>query len=263
MNSGIYKITNKINGKYYIGRSINIQNRWDKHIYQLKSGNHVNYKLQNDCNNAGGDIDKIFKFEILETVLEYEDDIKDIKSPEELKELDEILTKKEQGYIDLSTIFGMESIYNINMNADGSQLGMKHSDETKKKMSDARKGMKRSDESKKKMSDAHKGMKHSDESKKKMSEWKRSDETKKKMSEWKRSDESKKKMSDAHKDQTIYTFKNINTNVIEQMTQYDLRMKYGLNGGNVCSLVRGKIKSVKGWILREKIAVGVSHMRTL
>lgn len=31
---GIYKITNKINGKIYIGQSTNIMSRWDKHCRQ-------------------------------------------------------------------------------------------------------------------------------------------------------------------------------------------------------------------------------------
>ena len=31
MTSGIYKITNKINNKVYIGQSVNIEERWDYH----------------------------------------------------------------------------------------------------------------------------------------------------------------------------------------------------------------------------------------
>lgn len=34
---GIYKITNKINNKIYIGQSINIEERWKKHIYSPSS----------------------------------------------------------------------------------------------------------------------------------------------------------------------------------------------------------------------------------
>ena len=33
---GIYKITNKINGKIYVGQSINIQERWNQHKYKAQ-----------------------------------------------------------------------------------------------------------------------------------------------------------------------------------------------------------------------------------
>ena len=34
---GIYKITNKINNKVYIGESLNILRRWDEHIDDLNT----------------------------------------------------------------------------------------------------------------------------------------------------------------------------------------------------------------------------------
>jgi hypothetical protein len=92
--------------------------------------------------------------------------------------------------------------------------GKKASDDTKKKMSESHigkvspnKGKKFSDEWKKKMSESHKGMKASDDTKKKISEAQKgkklSDDTKKKISEahkgMKASDDTKKKMSEAQK----------------------------------------------------------------
>ncbi len=50
---GTYRITNKTNKKVYIGESINIQQRWAKHFYDLTKGEHHNYKLQNDFNKYG------------------------------------------------------------------------------------------------------------------------------------------------------------------------------------------------------------------
>ena len=41
MSCGLYKITNKINGKIYIGQSINIERRWQQHIYEAKNCNQV------------------------------------------------------------------------------------------------------------------------------------------------------------------------------------------------------------------------------
>lgn len=60
---GIYKITNKISGKFYIGRSNNVFDRIKAHIFSLKRGNHPNSFLQEDCSKIGiGN----FGFEILE-----------------------------------------------------------------------------------------------------------------------------------------------------------------------------------------------------
>ena len=51
--SGIYKIINKINGKYYIGSSKNIQRRWNEHKSELNRGIHQNSYLQNSWNKYG------------------------------------------------------------------------------------------------------------------------------------------------------------------------------------------------------------------
>ena len=61
--SGIYQITNKVNGKFYIGSSIQIEIRWKQHINALKKGNHCNKKLQNSWNKYG---EQAFEFSILE-----------------------------------------------------------------------------------------------------------------------------------------------------------------------------------------------------
>lgn len=50
---GIYKIENKINGKKYIGQSVNIKERWYEHKYDLRHNIHDNYYLQNAWNKYG------------------------------------------------------------------------------------------------------------------------------------------------------------------------------------------------------------------
>lgn len=62
---GIYKITNKINEKCYIGQSINIEKRWCQHVRDLEKGVHHCLKLQIDYKRYGI---KNFKFEILEVL---------------------------------------------------------------------------------------------------------------------------------------------------------------------------------------------------
>ena len=64
-SSGIYKITNKINGKYYIGSASIICNRWWIHISKLRKNYHPNTHLQNAWNKYG---EKNFEFSIIETV---------------------------------------------------------------------------------------------------------------------------------------------------------------------------------------------------
>lgn len=44
--TGVYKITNIINNKVYIGESLDIYERWKSHKEDLKNGNHHSYKLQ-------------------------------------------------------------------------------------------------------------------------------------------------------------------------------------------------------------------------
>lgn len=63
MESGIYKITNLVNNKVYIGQSRNLQSRITRHKYRLKNNEHINKHLQNSYNKYGNDS---FKYEIIE-----------------------------------------------------------------------------------------------------------------------------------------------------------------------------------------------------
>lgn len=60
---GIYSIRNVVNGKRYIGQSVNIKVRWKQHESELKHGTHDNDYLQKSWNKYGPDN---FIFEILE-----------------------------------------------------------------------------------------------------------------------------------------------------------------------------------------------------
>lgn len=61
--TGIYKIENKTNGRFYIGSSNHILKRWNSHRRTLEKGTHHNYMLQNAWNKYGSES---FLFEVLE-----------------------------------------------------------------------------------------------------------------------------------------------------------------------------------------------------
>ena len=93
MNTGIYKITNKINGKFYIGSAKNIRNRWDDHKKFLRGGYHINPKLQNAWNFYGEDK---FEFFIIEENVNVND-----------------LLNREQFYLDTFKPYMRDIGYNI------------------------------------------------------------------------------------------------------------------------------------------------------
>jgi len=71
MTCGIYKITNAVNGKAYVGSSTAIETRWSMHRSELKNNHHHNKRFQKDINECGG-VD-VLRFEILEEIdLDYE-----------------------------------------------------------------------------------------------------------------------------------------------------------------------------------------------
>lgn len=72
---GIYKITNTINGKTYIGRSVNILKRFSDHRYNFKSNAYPSYALYRAMKKYG--IEN-FKFEIIEKCDEDELDDREI-----------------------------------------------------------------------------------------------------------------------------------------------------------------------------------------
>lgn len=65
MNSGIYKIVNTVNGKFYVGSAVNFDRRRRNHWNRLKRGTHANKHLQAAWNKYGA---IAFVFEVLERV---------------------------------------------------------------------------------------------------------------------------------------------------------------------------------------------------
>lgn len=61
---GIYTITNNVNKKVYVGKSVNIKSRWCDHRRKLIDGIHDNEYLQRSWNKY---TEENFSFEVLET----------------------------------------------------------------------------------------------------------------------------------------------------------------------------------------------------
>lgn len=119
MASGIYQITNTVTGRFYIGSSIDVDFRIKAHKRCLKNNSHRNSYLQNSYNKHGVGA---FTYKIIEYV----------------SDVDKLI-EREQYYIDSLGASRSKNGYNINPIA-GSCLGVKRSDEYKKKASEIRKG---------------------------------------------------------------------------------------------------------------------------
>lgn len=123
---------------------------------------------------------KSLKDKGLEPVIEIVQELPDT-TPEAFEELCQL----EMHWIAVYRELGCR-LTNLTDGGEG-KLGCKHSEEHRRKMSEAQKGRKFSDEHRRRLSEAQKGRKLSDETKKRLSEAgrrrKSSDETKKKLSE--------------------------------------------------------------------------------
>ena len=103
---GIYQIRNAVNGKVYVGSSVNLINRRAEHFRQLRKNIHHNIKLQYSYNKHG---EPSFVFEVVEFVDKPED-----------------LISREQYWID--KLEAVNKGYNIYPTAN-SPLGTRHTPE--------------------------------------------------------------------------------------------------------------------------------------
>ena len=148
MTTGIYKITNLVNSKVYIGASRRIEARWWEHRNGYTS-------IADDLKIFGLEN---FKFEVL------------LECPENM------LTQWERDMICLYDADSPEGGYNspmdrpYNLETSKTLKGRKLSSETRRKLSEVKKGHTVSDETKRKISETLKGHTTSEETKHKMSE---------------------------------------------------------------------------------------------
>jgi group I intron endonuclease len=208
MSAGIYKITNTVNQKVYIGSAVDLERREREHF----SGSHTNKVLKQAMKKYGS---KNFKWEILclcDT---------------------EFTIENEQLQIDLhKEALGWENMYNICPTA-GSTLGVKHSEETKKLMSEAKKGKYVGNKN------PNFGKQHTEAAKQKMSEARKGD----KNPMYGRTGDKNPRY-----DQTVYCFKHKDGRVF-QGTAYQLQTREGLDQSNLSKVIHSKLNHTKGWLL--------------
>lgn len=133
--SGIYCIRNLRSGRVYVGSSQTIRRRWQQHRRELAAGTHHAIKLQRSWAKHGADA---FGFFVLEAV-----------------DVDRLI-EREQHWIDALHAADKRLGFNTSPTA-GNCLGVRHTDETKAKLSAARAGVPKSAEHRKAIGDAQKG----------------------------------------------------------------------------------------------------------
>jgi group I intron endonuclease len=132
----VYKITNKINGKVYIGQSTReLQQRWSSHCCDAKT-RRANNKLHNAIKKYGPEA---FEIEVLEKA-----------------ETQEALDILEQKYIELYQSMGSKG-YNLK---SGGQSHNRYSKEARERMRNAKLGRQIPEEVRAKMSEGHKNYWH-------------------------------------------------------------------------------------------------------
>jgi group I intron endonuclease len=171
--SGIYRIDGP-RGKFYVGSALHIPRRWIEHKRDLRRGDHANAKLQAAWNKYG---ESCFVLSIIEVVASKE-----------------MLIAREQHWLDATQAASRG--YNLTPTA-GSLLGKKHTEETRRKMSEAHKGRKHgpmSEEQKAHYSELYRGKKLSEETRARMSAAKTGRVF---------SDETRQRISDAHRGRSL------------------------------------------------------------
>ena len=169
----IYKITNTVNGKAYIGQTI--QDAEKTRIRDHLTGNGKGSQLiKDDIEKYGQDV---FTYEILHGSI----------LPEFLDMLEKEAIEK----------FNTIAPHGYNQTNGGSGSGTQVSSKTRQKMSKAHKGKKHSAETKRKMSETHKGKSRPEETKRKISAARKGE--KNPMYGKSPSEETRRKLSEANK----------------------------------------------------------------
>jgi group I intron endonuclease len=207
----IYKITNSINDKVYIGQTVeSLKKRWNRHTWVCTIKR-----------NAMAITNAIVKYGKENFIIE------EIDKADDIEELNE----KEIYYINLYKSISPNG-YNLTTGGNNKRL----SEETKRKISESNKGRKTSDETRKKLSDSHKGVKFSNERRLKMSI----------SNKGKKPSENTIKGSIEYNQKT-YTMINPSGDIVTFTNMKLFCLENNLCNSKLCLVASGKRRSHKGW----------------
>lgn len=167
---GIYMIKNIVNGKVYIGQSVDIYTRWYNHKRDLSNSVHYNTHLQKSWNKYG---ESSFEFSIIKTCDQNDLDLLEVKYISLYNSCDSKFGYNMSfggagGGIPNDKVRVKLSIANIGEN--NPMFGKHHTTETKKKISEAKTGDKNAMYGKRGELSPNYGRKHTDEFRKRQSE---------------------------------------------------------------------------------------------
>ena len=226
--SVIYCIENIVNGKKYVGQTVDYRSRKRRHLWKLRKGNHFNNYLQRSYNKYG---EENFKIYILEEVAKEE------------------LNDREIYWIDKLNSF--DGGYNLTSGGDG---GFEVSEEVRRNISEANKGRIISEDHRMKLSEAAKGKNNPMYGKKgensPMYGKNHNEETKRKISEANkgkaRSEEARRKISEANyklpKEQYLEIYKLYHNT---DLTQKEVGDKFNVSRRTVGNIANHKHGATK------------------
>jgi group I intron endonuclease len=209
----IYKITNSINDKVYIGQTVeSLKKRWNRHTWGCTIKR-----------NAMAITNAIVKYGKENFIIE------EIDKADDIEELNE----KEIYYINLYKSMSPNG-YNLTTGGNNKRL----SEETKRKISESNKGRKASEETIRKLSESHKGIKMSEESRNKLSM----------TNKGKKPSENTIKGSIEHNQKT-YTMISPNGEIVTFTNMKLFCLENNLSNSKLCLVASGKRRSHKGWTI--------------
>lgn len=244
VTSGIYKIVNKVNGKYYVGSSKNIESRWKSHRYELRRNCHKNVRLQSDY-NRGDEFEYVMVESItlndVDRLMKMYGDMGKLRRVEYYIKNDmmlpAILLIAEQLYLDIAKQHS-DTNYQQCYQADGGEL----SEESRNKISESLKGRVFSDQHRAKIGEANKGRVYSEVTRRKIgvasSNRTHSQITKDKIAE---------KSRCIDHDKNIYKFTHVKSGEVFIGSRNSFRIKYEYSHDGVRKIIRGRFKTYPVW----------------
>lgn len=231
----IYLIRNKVSGKYYVGQT------------QKEKGFNGRYKP------SGEGIERVYKHHksrkehnrdynshLLNSIEKYGFEAFEVKECIDVAFSREELNIKEKAYIKLYDSF--KNGYNDTEGGDGVE-GYSHTEETRKRISEALRGKHHTDETRQKLSEVRKGKHHTEESKQRMSEANKGKH---------HTEESRQKLSEAKKGRNNPRAKAVYCHEFDEirLTAKEWAEELNLFRQNIGKCCKGELKSTHGYRFR-------------